>query len=63
MLWKLVTLGAAAYALWSFLRRAIAVAAPSAPPKGGAEEYARCPRCGAWRPAGEDCACRLPPVP
>ena len=63
MLWKLVTLAAAGFALWSFVRRAMGAARPSAPAKHSAEDYARCRACGAWRPVGADCTCRLPPVP
>ncbi len=64
MIWKLITLAGAAFALWTFLRRAMAVAAPPARRGAeGAEDYARCPRCGAWKPAAGDCACRVPPTP
>ena len=63
MLWKLVTLVAAGLALWSVARRTLGATRPHAAARRGAEDYARCPACGAWRPAGADCACRLPPVP
>lgn len=66
MLWKLLTLAAAGLALWSFLRKAIAIAGPreeARPRRPGAEDFVRCRACGAWRPEGGDCACRLPPTP
>jgi hypothetical protein len=66
VIWKLITLAGAAFALWSFARRALGAARP--PARRGdaaqtAEDYDRCRRCGAWKPAGGDCACRLPPTP
>jgi hypothetical protein len=68
VIWKIITLLGAAFALWSFARRALGAAGPparrpDAPRSGGAEDYERCARCGAWKPVGGDCACRLPPTP
>ena len=65
MIWKLITLLGAGFALWSFARRAFGAVEKAAPAPGrpGAENYARCPACGAWTAAGAACACRLPPTP
>lgn len=62
MLTKLLIIAGAALFAWGVLRNAFTGGAkPEA--RFRAEDFARCPDCGAWRPKDEDCACRQPPIP
>jgi hypothetical protein len=66
MLWKALTLAAAALALWSVARRALGPGSGGErgrPANPRIEDLARCVSCGAWRPRIEPCACATPPTP
>jgi hypothetical protein len=66
MLWKALTLAAAALALWSLARRALGLPGGDGrepAPGSRVEDLARCAACGAWRARLEPCACETPPTP